>query len=154
MIIPLASKAAADRYPKLPRRTGREWRKHKGNKEDLPAKGKQSALPKIGYASFVTRWYTSKLVGYTASDLRAVGVGFLLFGLFAFAPGYTFGWLSNVLQFRQRRLITRLTAAVPLSIGLVPSLQRPGGNLTGIFGFPSDIAATWVTMLHQMVGIG
>ena len=59
-------------------------------------------------------------MGYTASDLRAVGVGFLLFGLFAFAPGYTFGWLSNVLQFRQRRLITRLTAAVPLSIGIVP----------------------------------
>jgi len=51
-----------------------------------------------------------------------VGAGFVLFGLFAFAPGYTFGWLSNVLQFRQRRLITRLTAAVPLSIGLAPIL--------------------------------
>jgi hypothetical protein len=42
-------------------------------------------------------------MGYTASDLLAVGVGFLLFGLFAFAPGYTFGWLSNVFGFRQRR---------------------------------------------------
>jgi hypothetical protein len=59
-------------------------------------------------------------MGYTASDLRGVGVGFLLFGLFAFAPGYTFGWLSNVFKFRQRRLATRLVAAVPLSIALTP----------------------------------
>ncbi len=59
-------------------------------------------------------------MGYTAADLRAVGVAFLLFGLFAFAPGYTFGWLANVLQFRRRRLATRLAAAVPLSVGLVP----------------------------------
>jgi hypothetical protein len=59
-------------------------------------------------------------MGYTASDLRAVGVGFLLFSLFAFAPGYTFGWLSNVFEFRRRRLATRLAAAVPLSISLTP----------------------------------
>ncbi|HUI41523.1 MAG TPA: hypothetical protein VL523_06110 [Terriglobia bacterium] len=61
-------------------------------------------------------------MSYTASDLRAVGAGFVLFGLFAFAPGYTFGWLSNALQFRERRLITRLTASVPLSVGLAPVL--------------------------------
>jgi hypothetical protein len=59
-------------------------------------------------------------MGYTALDLRSVGIGFLLFGLFAFAPGYTFGWLSNVFEFRRRRLATRLAAAVPLSIGLTP----------------------------------
>lgn len=59
-------------------------------------------------------------MGYTASDLLGVGVGFVLFGLFAFAPGYTFGWLSDTLGFRQRRLSTRLVAAVPLSIGLAP----------------------------------
>lgn len=59
-------------------------------------------------------------MGYTASDLLGVSVGFLLFGLFAFAPGYTFGWLSDTLGFRQRRLSTRLAVAVPLSIGLAP----------------------------------
>jgi hypothetical protein len=59
-------------------------------------------------------------MGYTAADFLGVGVGFLLFGLFAFAPGYTFGWLSDTLGFRQRRLSTRLAAAVPLSIGLAP----------------------------------
>lgn len=57
---------------------------------------------------------------YTASDLLGVSVGFLLFALFAFAPGYTFGWFSNVFDFRRRRLITRLTIAIPLSIGLTP----------------------------------
>src|SRR6185312_10303132 len=57
---------------------------------------------------------------YTASDLLGVGAGFLLFALFAFAPGYTFGWLSNVFEFRRRRLATRIAAAVPLSIGLTP----------------------------------
>ncbi len=57
-------------------------------------------------------------MGYTVSDLQAVSVGFLLFSLFAFAPGYTFGWLSDVFEFRRRRLATRLAAAVPLSIGL------------------------------------
>jgi putative ABC transport system substrate-binding protein len=39
----------------------------------------------------------------------------------------------------------------PVSIGLVASLERPGRNLTGIFGFQTDIAATWVAMLHQIV---
>ena len=59
-------------------------------------------------------------MGYTASDLLGVGAGFLLFALFAFAPGYTFGWLTNVFEFRHRRLATRIAAAVPISIGLTP----------------------------------
>jgi hypothetical protein len=59
-------------------------------------------------------------MGYTVSDLVGVGAGFLLFALFAFAPGYTFSWLTNVLKFRRRRLATRIAAAVPLSIALTP----------------------------------
>lgn len=59
-------------------------------------------------------------MGYTASDLLGVGAGFLLFALFAFAPGYTFGWLTNVFEFRRRRLATRIAAAVPVSIALTP----------------------------------
>src|SRR5208283_4592308 len=59
-------------------------------------------------------------MGYTVSDLLGVGVGFVVFGLFAFAPGYTFGWLTNVFEFRRRRLATRIAAAVPISIGLSP----------------------------------
>jgi len=57
---------------------------------------------------------------YTVSDLLGVGVGFVVFGLFAFAPGYTFGWFTNVFEFRRCRLATRIAAAVPISIGLSP----------------------------------
>ncbi len=64
--------------------------------------------------------YSFSRMGYTLSDLGALSVAFLLFGLFAFAPGYTFGWLANAFGFRRRRLATRLAAAVPLSIGLTP----------------------------------
>jgi hypothetical protein len=59
-------------------------------------------------------------MGYTALDLESVAVGFVLFGLFAFAPGYTFGWLSDAFGFRRRRLATRLAAAIPFSISLAP----------------------------------
>ena len=59
-------------------------------------------------------------MGYTVSDLLGVGAGFLLFALFAFAPGYTFAWLTNVFEFRHRRLATRIAAAVPMSIAFTP----------------------------------
>jgi len=59
-------------------------------------------------------------MGYTASDILGVSAGFLLYALFAFAPGYTFGWLTNVFEFRRRRLATRIAAAIPVSIGLTP----------------------------------
>ncbi len=59
-------------------------------------------------------------MGYTASDILGVSAGFLLYALFAFAPGYTFGWLTNVFEFRRRRLATRIAAAIPISIGLTP----------------------------------
>lgn len=59
-------------------------------------------------------------MNYTAADIAGVGAGFALFALFAFAPGYTVGWLSNVFAFRRRRLATRVAAAVPLSIGVMP----------------------------------
>jgi hypothetical protein len=59
-------------------------------------------------------------MNFTVADILGVSVGFVCFGLFAFAPGYTFGWLSDIFKFRRRRLATRITAAVPLSIGLMP----------------------------------
>lgn len=73
---------------------------------------------------------------FTVSDLLGVSVGFLLFGLFAFAPGYTFGWLSNVFQFRRRRLATRLAAAIPLSIGLTP--------ITAYFLWRCSLPLLWI----------
>ena len=39
----------------------------------------------------------------------------------------------------------------PVSLGLVASLDCPGGNVTGVMGFPTDIAACWLMKLKQMV---
>lgn len=39
----------------------------------------------------------------------------------------------------------------PVSLWLVASLDCPGGNVTGITGFPTDIAASWLIKLKQLV---
>ena len=38
----------------------------------------------------------------------------------------------------------------PAAAGLVDSIAHPGGNLTGIAGFQSDIAAAWVSQLMEI----
>ena len=38
----------------------------------------------------------------------------------------------------------------PIAAGLVASLERPGGNVTGIAGFQADIAAQWVSHLKEI----
>ena len=60
---------------------------------------------------------------YMLRDWLAILAGFSLFSLVTLVPGYAFGWLLDILRFRQRTLWFRLTLSVPLSIALGPILS-------------------------------
>lgn len=45
--------------------------------------------------------------------------------------------------------IVFVNVADPVGIRLIPNMERPGGNLTGIVGFQTEIAAKWVETLKE-----
>ena len=47
--------------------------------------------------------------------------------------------------------IVFLTAGDPVALGLVASLNRPGGNLTGTTTLTLEVGSKWLQLLHEMV---
>ncbi|HZD76445.1 MAG TPA: hypothetical protein VE218_05535, partial [Acidobacteriaceae bacterium] len=59
---------------------------------------------------------------FTARDIAATPVAFVLLGLFLVVPGYVLGALLGVLGFARRSLPARLAIALGLSVAVVPIL--------------------------------
>jgi hypothetical protein len=68
---------------------------------------------------------------FLLSDLIGISAGFALFSPLALLPGYSMGWLTNVLDFRRRSLPFRLAASVPVSLSVAPIV---GYTIGGWFG--------------------
>jgi hypothetical protein len=62
------------------------------------------------------------LDNFTASDIVATSVAFVLFSLFAFVPGYVLSWALDLLGFRSRTVLGRFVISVPVSIAAFPVL--------------------------------
>jgi hypothetical protein len=56
------------------------------------------------------------------ADLGRTSEAFLVFSLIVVAPGYVLAWCLNILAFRRRMLLTRLTITLPVSIGICPTI--------------------------------
>jgi hypothetical protein len=59
---------------------------------------------------------------FTARDIAATSVAFVLLGLFLVVPGYVVGSLLDVFSFHRRSLLARLAIAISLSVAVVPIL--------------------------------
>jgi hypothetical protein len=57
------------------------------------------------------------------ADMARMSEAFLVFALMLLVPGYVAGWSLNLLAFRRKTLLTRMTIAVPVSIGICPIIS-------------------------------
>lgn len=60
------------------------------------------------------------LTNFTARDIAATPVAFVLLALFVVIPGYVLGALADVFEFQRRSLPARLAIAVCLSVSVIP----------------------------------
>ena len=59
---------------------------------------------------------------FMLSDLVRTAEAVLVFSFVVLVPGYVLAWLLDLMTFRRRALLTRLAMAVPLSIGICPTI--------------------------------
>ncbi len=60
---------------------------------------------------------------FMLSDLARTAEALVAFSFVVLTPGYVLAWLLDLMTFRRRALLTRLTLAVPISIGICPSIS-------------------------------
>jgi putative ABC transport system substrate-binding protein len=88
--------------------------------------------------------------GEDAASLRAAASELL-----AKKPGVILTATTRIIQELQRQAPTVPLVFVnfnsPVEVGLISSLARPGGNITGFSGSEPSIAAKWLELLKEMV---
>ncbi len=58
---------------------------------------------------------------YMLQDTTRYLLGFVCMSSILVVPGYLLGWLSNLFDFRQRRLVTRFLLGILLSTAVLPA---------------------------------
>ena len=81
---------------------------------------------------------------FSADDFRASLLAFVLFGLFAFVPGWVLAWTADLLDFRKRRVLARVAIAIPLSIGVTPALAYMAGRYFPFAGVWWTFGLLWL----------
>lgn len=83
-------------------------------------------------------------------DLARTTAAFALYPLFLLIPGYVAGWLANVVQFRQRRPITRVLLSLTLSISLTPLVTYLAARWASFTLVWALYAAVWLAFAAIM----
>jgi len=89
------------------------------------------------------------------ADYRGIGVAFLLFSGLTVFPGYTLGWLFDVLEFRRREAGFRLAISVPLAIALGPVMSYLIGrslSLTAACWFYAALSVAAIPLMTRKRG--
>jgi putative ABC transport system substrate-binding protein len=139
------------------------------------ARAQQSAMPVVGFASSGSAGTLRlalagfedglKEAGYIAGQNVTVEYRFAE-GQFDRFPGF----ISEFIQRKASVIVTtsfdgalaakKATSTIPIvfsigddpvKLGIVPSLNRPGGNLTGVYQFAAGLEGKRLGLLHEMV---
>jgi putative ABC transport system substrate-binding protein len=92
------------------------------------------------------RWADGQLdrMGWMAADLIARRAAIILVG------GNTAGVRAMLAAIKTIPIVFT-TGADPVEVGLVASLNRPGGNATGVTTFSSELGAKKLELLHEVI---
>ena len=88
---------------------------------------------------------------YMLRDVSAVLLATLVSALFLVIPGYTLGFLFDVLSFRRRALVPRVAIGIILSTAIMPGLTYLVGRLTSFEFIWALYGITWVVFLFLLV---
>ena len=142
----------------------------------LPVRGQQTAMPVIGFLSSRSPGESAGLLAAFCQGLREAGFveGQNVIIAFRWAEGRYDRLPALAAELVDLRVAVLFTAGGPPSafaaktatqtipvvfsaaidpdrIGLVTSLNRPGGNVTGMSIFPSEVAAKHVQLLKELL---